>query len=1236
MPEITKQKFIDHPEYGKIYRSGDFGRMLPDGSLAFAGRQDDLVKLRGQRIELGEINNTLLGSMAVKDCATMTWEDQSGGKRQLISFWVPSAPIQYSVSSPQRLSSETEELFQRICSVLPAYMIPSFLVPTPYIPMTVTGTKIDKRALLEQFSQLDSESLTLYSRPTEAADDDTPLSEMESKVAEALANVTQSAIADVGRHTSFYRLGLDSISAIALSRRLQGVVGLGQVDISVILKNDSVGRLSKIIEQNDDAEMAVREKPSGKLDAIFSIDFIDTVKKEANAAGDNVLKILPCTPIQEAMLLGQGSDDHGAYLNHLTFEVRGEVDALKQAWAAMIARHDIFRTRFSATNDPRFSFAQVVLERVDVPWEEIETGSVDAENAVNRQRSRFMLGKNALLFGFVVTVEVDTGKKWLHLFIHHALYDGEAMNQLLYEVEEILLGNQLPSVVPYDLYLEKMVSAGVGPNDKFWESRFRQMPSNHLIVPRSPQAQCQGRQFQSNSKSLALPLAEIENACKNISVTLLNVLQAAWAKLLVHYSGTSDVCFGEVFSCRSIPVDGAERIVGLCFNTLPIRVKVDQNAMNLDLMKCLQKTKAEYLPYQLTSLRWLQTKFSPNGHRLFDTLLLLQNSPRQLNEEIWKLVKETGDMDFPLVSEIIPDQTSGKLTLCLHFDESRIPVDDANTVLTDYIELICQTLHYPSSRATDFTAIDRPHPSFVNSSRSERGKVDEEEHDPRDQVGEKWSEEALEIRELISSFSKAGCKHITLRTTIFQLGLDSINAIQISHRLRGAGYDITAADIMEGPSIGEIVQHIQRSVPSKIETEASFDFEAFHSRHMSYICQLHGIPEAGIEAIRPCTPTQTGMLALFINSEGDLYFNTISLKSAVPLDSLRLKKAWASVVDRNVMLRTGFCHIKDDQSPFAMITYQPGTFDLPWYECPSPESETGIPGGSNIPSNLHMAPWNITFESLGTHSVIHFAGLHALYDAKSLDLIFSEVEMVYGGSALPNVTQVEPILGKILGKSRDQDPEGDAFWKELGQKFQVTKFPDLNPVHAAAQETRVLSKICARSLDDLQDGCKNAGITLQAAGQAAWARLLASYTGESNVTYGVVLSGRTMSLEAQNVAFPCLTTLPSTYYIDGRNQELLQHIMGLNAKLLKHQFTPLSKIQRLAGIYSTLFDTLFVFQKLSSVSTENELWQVVEENARTDVSFFLISHLLRKKSNSTVSMWFLSSLFRSRTDSNSV
>jgi aryl carrier-like protein len=499
MPELTSKKFIEHPDYGRIYRSGDYGRLLPDGSLSFSGRRDDLVKLRGHRIELGEVNASILGNPAVKDCVTQIHEDGSGGRQQLISFWVPSEQSRDVLTDPEQLSSDTERLFELISSNLPAYMVPSFLVPIPYLPMTGAG-KVDKSALLEGFSRLDDGSRDICAQRRAMLDEGNAFSETESKLAELISQVTGSSIADINRHSSLYRLGLDSISAISLSRKMKHA-GFGQVDVSAIMRNDCVARLARILEFGTVSDPEPLGPQASNLSSLFNTEFSDDVKASANNSGRKVMKILPCTPLQEAMLLAQRTEPGAAYFNHLTFEVCADIPSLKNAWTAIVARHDILRTIFTPTNDARFSFAQVVLESVDLVWEELETSSTNNGAAVSLQESHIVQNENCLL-GFVTSRDVDTGTTQLHIFIHHALYDGESMALLLHEVEQVLLCNPLPPVVPYDLYLEEMASTDVQQADRFWEGCLSQMSFDHLIVPQPLLERPEAREFD---RTLAKP-----------------------------------------------------------------------------------------------------------------------------------------------------------------------------------------------------------------------------------------------------------------------------------------------------------------------------------------------------------------------------------------------------------------------------------------------------------------------------------------------------------------------------------------------------------------------------------------------------------------------------------------------------------------------------------------------------------------------------------------------------------
>lgn len=333
-----------------------------------------------------------------------------------------------------------------------------------------------------------------------------------------------------------------------------------------------------------------------------------------------------------------------------------------------------------------------------------------------------------------------------------------------------------------------------------------------------------------------------------------------------------------------------------------------------------------------------------------------------------------------------------------------------------------------------------------------------------------------------------------------------------------------------------------------------------------------------------------------------MYFNRMTLRSSTPLDKASLREAWSKVMAQHEMLRTGFVQLQNQQYPFAMITYQTD-LDLPWNEMSGPVSVPDPPGVQErrILENLHRPPWGVTVESGREVTTMHFSAFHAIYDVQSLASIFSDVMTAYEGRALIEPASITATLGPILIESQKQIETAQEFWQSLASEIQPCKFPELNPVRTERKELLVNSIRCSRSLRTLEGRCRDIGVTLQAAGQAAWARLLAAYIGEQNVVFGTVLSGRNLSAAAQDAIFPCLVTVPSPSRIEGTNRELLYRTLERNSHLTKNQFTPLAHIQRWLGSDEPLFDTLFVFQKFASRSAHFETWKVVDEETKIDV-----------------------------------
>ncbi|MFC8699469.1 non-ribosomal peptide synthetase [Streptomyces parvus] len=207
-PVRTEQAFGEDPHRPghRLYRSGDFGRWLPDGSLEFLGRRDAQVKIRGFRIEIGEIENQLLRLSGVRDGAVVVVDDPDGG-RELVGFQAGS-----------ELPSGT--LLDALAQSLPEYMVPRRVVRLDALPLTPNG-KTDKRAL----RVLAQELLTAAEQEAQ----DPPRTDEERRMAEAWAEVLRVPVDRIGRESDFFALGGTSLSAIRLVVRAERAFTLRDV-----------------------------------------------------------------------------------------------------------------------------------------------------------------------------------------------------------------------------------------------------------------------------------------------------------------------------------------------------------------------------------------------------------------------------------------------------------------------------------------------------------------------------------------------------------------------------------------------------------------------------------------------------------------------------------------------------------------------------------------------------------------------------------------------------------------------------------------------------------------------------------------------------------------------------------------------------------------------------------------------------------------------------------------------
>jgi amino acid adenylation domain-containing protein len=205
-PELTAEKFIANPfGAGRLYKTGDLTRYLPDGTIEFLGRVDHQVKIRGFRIELGEIEAILGQHPAIQEAVVLVREDHPGEKR-LVAYVVTSA------------NSHVSEFRSYLKSKLPDYMMPAAFVMLDSLPLTVNG-KVDRRAL----------PLPEIARPDLQVNYVAPRTKLEQEIAKIWQDVLQ--VEKVGLHDNFFDLGGHSLLVIRIHDRLRDIINQ---DFSVV------------------------------------------------------------------------------------------------------------------------------------------------------------------------------------------------------------------------------------------------------------------------------------------------------------------------------------------------------------------------------------------------------------------------------------------------------------------------------------------------------------------------------------------------------------------------------------------------------------------------------------------------------------------------------------------------------------------------------------------------------------------------------------------------------------------------------------------------------------------------------------------------------------------------------------------------------------------------------------------------------------------------------------------
>jgi arthrofactin-type cyclic lipopeptide synthetase C len=558
-PELNAERFLTDPfqSNGRMYRTGDVARYLPDGNIEYLGRNDDQVKIRGLRIELGEIQARLTQIDGVQEAAVLAREDVPGDKR-LVAYYT-GAPL------------EIEKLRGHLLENLPDYMVPAVFVHLEALPLSPNG-KLDRKAL--PAPDLAAQTAREY---------EAPIGEVETALAQLWAELLK--VERVGRHDHFFELGGHSLLAVNLVARMRRASL--SADIRVLFNQPTLAALAAAVGGEPEAEVAANlitadcTRITPELLPLVTLDqpSIDRIVASIPGGVANVQDIYPLAPLQTGILFHHLSAAQGdPYVLQAQFAFADEqrLNSFTQALQNVIQRHDILRTSlfWDGLQDP----VQVVWREAPLACECLELHDADGD-VLEQLRRRFdaaqyrMAVNQAPLMRVVHAWDSANQRVVALLLFHHLVMDHVALEVLQHEMQAFLSGQpqRLAEPVPYRNYVAHTLS---GLSDQQHEEFFREMLGD-VDEPTLPYGQNPAPEGLATQAQLSLDTAlsrDLRSQARRLGVSAASLMHLAWAQVLGQLSGRDDVVFGTVLLGRLQGGEGAERALGVFINTLPLRI----------------------------------------------------------------------------------------------------------------------------------------------------------------------------------------------------------------------------------------------------------------------------------------------------------------------------------------------------------------------------------------------------------------------------------------------------------------------------------------------------------------------------------------------------------------------------------------------------------------------------------------------------------------------------------------
>ncbi|MBB6418141.1 non-ribosomal peptide synthase/polyketide synthase [Streptomyces sp. AK010] len=510
------------------------------------------------------------------------------------------------------------------------------------------------------------------------------------------------------------------------------------------------------------------------------------------------IDVLPLSPLQEGLLFLALYEPDDPYVGQLVLEIDGGFDTerMRNAATALLHRHPNLRAAFRSRSAG--APVQVVPADVKVPWEERDEDDVEAFLVRDRARGFSVVRPPLLRF-------TALGNR-LVLTHHHLLLDGWSLPLLVRELFSLYGGADLPPAAPYRDYLAWQRGQDHEACAEGWGEHLAGLTAPTLLAP------ADRARDGHDVHELVLPEALTEAlsaTARAHRLTLNTVVQGLWALLLSGFTDRADVVFGATVSGRPPKLPGAESMVGLFVNTLPVRVRIDPDEPLSVLLARVQHEQRSLDAHQHASLAELTRASGVDV--LFDTIVAFENYPVDDGIEAGGLRLAHADLvertHYPVSLSVFPGERL-RLRFCYlagAFDASAV------ARIADHLaELLASAAADLEVAVGELTSVSEEDRLLVTGVRT----ADAPAQTAAATVtgGDPCSPEEQKLCAIVADV--LGVERVGVHDEFFALGGTSILMIRLVHRVRDEfGVDLSLRDVFAGPTVAGVAERLTRLAP---------------------------------------------------------------------------------------------------------------------------------------------------------------------------------------------------------------------------------------------------------------------------------------------------------------------------------------------------------------------------------------------------------------------------------------